>query len=166
MPRRLYRSETDVVLGGVCGGLAEYLEVDPTLVRLVFVLLVFAGGVGLVAYIVLWIIMPRQSRVGAPTPEVVRENVEQLRERARDLGEEVRGAFAGPEEGAPAAGPEGPPAIPTSRPGRGAWLIGGVLILLGVVFLLENFRFFSWLTFGRLWPLILVIIGIALLWRR
>ncbi len=56
--KRLYRSRTDVMLGGVCGGLAKYLNVDPTIIRLVFLLLLFLGGGGFWIYLVLWIIAP------------------------------------------------------------------------------------------------------------
>lgn len=56
--KRLYRSRTDVMLGGVCGGLAKYLNVDPAVIRLVFVLLLFLGGGGFWIYLVLWIITP------------------------------------------------------------------------------------------------------------
>lgn len=56
--KRLMRSVDDRVVAGVCGGIAEYLDTDPTLVRVVFALLaVFAGG-GLLAYIILWLVMP------------------------------------------------------------------------------------------------------------
>lgn len=56
--KRLYRSRTDRKLAGVCGGLAEYFNVDPTIVRAVFVLATLAGGPGAVAYGVLWLVMP------------------------------------------------------------------------------------------------------------
>jgi phage shock protein C len=56
--KRLFRSRTDVMLGGVCGGLAKYLNVDPTVIRLVFVLLLFIGGGGFWIYLVLWFITP------------------------------------------------------------------------------------------------------------
>ena len=62
--KRLYRSRTDLMLGGVCGGLAQYLNVDPTIIRLVFVLLLFLGGGGFWIYLVLWIITPVE-----PLPE-------------------------------------------------------------------------------------------------
>ncbi len=58
--KRLYRSRTERMLAGVCGGLGEYLDVDPTLIRLAAVLLAFAGGPGLIAYIVLWLIVPEE----------------------------------------------------------------------------------------------------------
>lgn len=58
MTKRLYRSKEQNVIGGVCGGLAEYFDVDVTLVRLVTVVLFFATGIGLLAYIIAWIIMP------------------------------------------------------------------------------------------------------------
>jgi phage shock protein C len=57
--KRLYRSGKDRMLGGVCGGLAEYLNVDPTLVRLAWVLFTLAFGSGLLAYIIAWLIIPR-----------------------------------------------------------------------------------------------------------
>lgn len=57
-PRRLYRSATDRKLGGVCAGIAEYFEVDPTIIRILFVLALFPGGLGLVAYLVAWILIP------------------------------------------------------------------------------------------------------------
>ncbi len=57
-PKKLRRSRSDRMVAGVCAGLAEYFNVDPVLVRLVFVLLALAGGPGVLLYIVLWIIMP------------------------------------------------------------------------------------------------------------
>ena len=58
-PKRLFRSGRDRVLGGVCGGLGEYFEVDPVLVRVAWVLFSVLYGAGLLAYIVAWIIVPR-----------------------------------------------------------------------------------------------------------
>lgn len=58
---RLYRDENDKILGGVCGGLASYLKVDPTIVRLVFALIAFGFGTGILIYILLWVILPSQA---------------------------------------------------------------------------------------------------------
>lgn len=62
---RLVRSENEKMLAGVCGGLAAYLGVDPVLVRLAFVILLLASGVGLAIYVILWIVMPSESRLDA-----------------------------------------------------------------------------------------------------
>ncbi len=56
--KRLYRSTKDRMLGGVCGGIADYFQVDPTLVRLAWILLTLAWGAGLILYIIAWIIVP------------------------------------------------------------------------------------------------------------
>jgi phage shock protein C len=56
----LYRSRTNRQLAGVCGGLAEYFNIDATLIRVLFVVLAVLGGSGLVIYLVLWIIVPRE----------------------------------------------------------------------------------------------------------
>ena len=63
-PRRLYRVTSDKRIAGVCSGLARYFEVDVTLVRLLVVAgTLFSGGLGLLAYIVAWIVMPRENQV-------------------------------------------------------------------------------------------------------
>jgi phage shock protein PspC (stress-responsive transcriptional regulator) len=58
--RRLYRSRTQRMIGGVCGGLGEYFDIDPTIVRLLFVVTALAGGPGLLAYIIMLIVVPSQ----------------------------------------------------------------------------------------------------------
>jgi phage shock protein C len=65
MEKKLYRSRTNSMIGGVCGGLGEYLNVDPSIMRLVAVLLIFADGIGLIAYIIAWIIIPRNPEIEA-----------------------------------------------------------------------------------------------------
>lgn len=57
-PKRLYRSRTDTMLGGVCAGLAKYFALDPTVVRLVFVLLFLLAGHGLLIYLIMWLVVP------------------------------------------------------------------------------------------------------------
>lgn len=59
-PKKLYRSSTNKMIFGVCGGVAEYINVDPTIVRLVWALLGISAGVGVVLYIIAAIIMPIQ----------------------------------------------------------------------------------------------------------
>lgn len=56
--KRLYRSSRDKMLGGVCSGLGEYFNVDPTLIRLGVVIAVFGAGAGLLAYLIAWVIIP------------------------------------------------------------------------------------------------------------
>ncbi len=63
MARRLYRKQTDKMLGGVCAGLGEYLDVDPTVIRLIFILAALLGGHGILLYLILWLIMPPESQI-------------------------------------------------------------------------------------------------------
>ena len=60
-PRRLYRSRSERMLGGVCGGLAEYFGIDPVIVRIIAVALVFAGGAGVLAYLAAWLLVPEET---------------------------------------------------------------------------------------------------------
>ena len=64
--KKLYRSMTDKKLCGVCGGLGEYFDVDPTLIRLLWVIFTFMGGAGLLAYIICAIIVPQQNQLPEP----------------------------------------------------------------------------------------------------
>lgn len=58
MAKKLYRSRTDAMLGGVCGGIAEYFNIDSTLVRLLWVVLFFSGGAGLLCYLIAYFVIP------------------------------------------------------------------------------------------------------------
>jgi phage shock protein C len=63
--RKLYRSRSNRMLAGVCGGLAQYFNTDPTLVRVLFVVLAVLGGSGLLIYLVLWVVVPEEPQGGA-----------------------------------------------------------------------------------------------------
>jgi phage shock protein C len=73
-PRKLYRSRTERMVAGVCGGLAEYFSVDTTVIRVLFLVLTLFGGSGLVVYVVMWILVPDASKAppttSAPPPPV------------------------------------------------------------------------------------------------
>jgi phage shock protein PspC (stress-responsive transcriptional regulator) len=71
---RLYRDENDKILGGVCSGLASYLRIDPTIVRLVFALITFGAGTGILLYILLWIILPSRPLVNTATTKRLYRN--------------------------------------------------------------------------------------------
>jgi phage shock protein C len=58
-PKRLYRSKEKMV-AGVCSGLADYFDIDPTIIRILFVVIAFAGGASLLAYLIMWIIVPEE----------------------------------------------------------------------------------------------------------
>lgn len=60
MMKKLYRARAERKLGGVCAGLANYFEIDPTLVRLAWILMTVIYGMGILAYIVCWVIMPEE----------------------------------------------------------------------------------------------------------
>lgn len=139
MTPRLMRSEKERLLSGVCGGLAIYLGVDPVLVRLAFLLLLPAGGIGLPLYLVLMIMMPSEVTVGRPQGEIIEKNLENLGETMNDSVERLR------------QHPNGPT------------ITAILLILLGAYFLAGNL---GWFSLSFFWPFILILLGIALIIRR
>ena len=81
MTERLYRSVREKMIGGVCGGLADYFSVDVTLVRLIVLVATFAGGIGFLAYLAAWVIIPVNPA----------EQGWQTEPQNRDMGEVVKG---------------------------------------------------------------------------
>ncbi|MDD1723546.1 MAG: PspC domain-containing protein [Methanospirillum sp.] len=57
-PKKLYRARKDKILGGVCGGFGHYMDIDPVLVRILFILLILVWGAGILIYLIAWIIIP------------------------------------------------------------------------------------------------------------
>ena len=62
--KRLYKSENNKVIAGVCGGLGEYLGIDPVVLRIIMVVLIFCHGAGLLIYLIAWICMPKRKAEG------------------------------------------------------------------------------------------------------
>jgi phage shock protein C len=154
VPSRLERSNTNRVIAGVCGGIAEYLAVDATLVRVVFVLMAFVGGIGLLAYIVLLILMPLPGR---PAPFISSPPASGM----ADTTTRVEGDAAMSSTVAPVD-----PAIRAAEADRRRMAVGYLLIGLGVVFLLSNAGVFRTVEWQFLWPLVLIGIGVLFLVQR
>ena len=83
--RQLTRSSDAPMISGVCAGLGRYFEIDATLVRVAFVLLVFLGGIGLIAYLVLALLMPAEGAEEANPGESARRGLQDLAEGVGDL---------------------------------------------------------------------------------
>jgi phage shock protein C len=157
MNRRLYRSRTDSVIGGVAGGVAEYLDIDPSIVRIVWaVLAIVTGGIFLVLYVVMWIVVPE----GTPPPPADASAMPAADGAATDAPESTDTQAASTWS---ATAPDGGYAAQEPRPrGSGTpMIIGLVLVLLGVWFLID--QYVPALDSELLWPIALVVIGAALL---
>jgi phage shock protein C len=130
-PRRLYRSQKNKVIAGVCGGYAEYFDVDPVIMRLLFVLLAFFGGSGFLIYLASMIVVPKRpfnqedSEAGTVQSSVV----------------SIR------------------------------FILGGVLVVLGVLFLMANLGLFAFmhawdLSWEFVFPILLILLGMAIIYYR
>jgi phage shock protein C len=145
MNRRLYRSRTDTVLGGVASGLADYLNADPALVRIAWAILVpLTGGAAFLAYIVGWIVIPEAPKdVGAPLAA------------ASTAGE---GSFAASSESE--SGSASPSASRLGGGNAGVW-VGLGLVAIGAYFLVREYLpDFSW---NLVWPIVIVGVGVLIL---
>jgi phage shock protein C len=157
MEKKLYRSRSDRMVWGVCGGLAKYFGIDPTIIRIIFVLLIFLNGIGILAYIILAIVVPLEESKSTTTSETVKENIEEMKTTATELGRELRTTFEKKEEKEEKEKSE----AGGHRPAR--YLLGAVLIIVGAVLLLANFDFFWWFRWGYLWPVIVIAIGLLII---
>lgn len=87
--KRLYRAEKNQMIAGVCAGLGEYLNLDPVIVRLIFVALGF-GGIGVLLYLVLWLIVPTESSVKKISEETIKQNAEEIKEKAEKFSQDMQ----------------------------------------------------------------------------
>jgi len=144
--RRLTRSSRERMWAGVAGGLAEYFDVDPTLMRLMWVVAtVITAGLFVAVYFVMWVIMPLDSaapadRRGGETPPPEDTPVGQRRDYWTGLDPYY-----------------------VRRKRRSA---GIVLIVLGLLFLSAQAGLFRWMHSGVVWAVVLIILGAALLLRQ
>jgi len=141
-----YRSSSNKVVAGVCGGLAEKLVIDPVIIRLVFVLLaVFAGG-GILAYIILWIVLPERPWTDAYTSKKIDTSSENDEEKQSWQAQDA---------------PYRETQVPDSHASKNQLIAGTILIALGGLFLVA--AFIPRINVYDLWPISLIVIGLFIL---
>lgn len=136
--KKFYRSRSDRVIFGVCGGLANYFRVDPTLVRVAFLLLTFLSGVGILIYIILAIIAPLEAGSSLKS-DSARIFARKINDQAYELAEEIK-----------------------TKKHLGKNFLGLSVLILGVL-LLARYYFGLLLNWNLLSPVLIVILGIYLI---
>jgi phage shock protein PspC (stress-responsive transcriptional regulator) len=155
MNRRLYRSRTDTVLGGVAGGVAEYLDADPSIVRIIWAILgIVTGGIFVVLYIVMWIVVPEAPASAAPAPGLAATGTGDEAGDAADTAADAAATGAG----ASVMAQEAPPRRRSS--GGGTLVFGLILVALGAYFLIREYV--PQIDTDLLWPIGLVALGVVL----
>jgi len=142
MEKKLYRDPYHKIIGGVCAGLAEYLDMDITVVRLLFAFAFFIMGVGLIPYIILWIVLPRKYYNPFITPSDPATVDYMIPPVTSNL-------------------PLG--TIPPKQRSNAGLVIGVVLIFLGGAYLMHEFDLIPDFHIHRLWPVFVIAIGIGLI---
>jgi phage shock protein C len=143
--KKLVRSKSNRIIAGVAGGIGEYFDVDPILVRLVFVLLTIFGGSGVLLYIIAWIVIP-----DADAPADVKERVEEIAKTVEDKAKQIADEFK-----------DSPVAKKNNRDDSPRVVGGLILVAIGALFLLQNI---IGIDAGRiLWPIIIIAIGLGLI---
>ena len=140
MKEGLYRSRRNRIFGGVAAGLGDYLKIDPILVRVLFVASTFLSGIGLLLYIILWIVVPEEN-LFATNPANNTQNADQTDEIKTD--DIFNGEY---------------------HPGKknnGNIVIGIIMIIVGLFFL--GVEIFSFLNFSDLFPILAIGVGGALI---
>jgi phage shock protein C len=142
--KRLFRNTGNEVIAGVAGGIADYFNVDVTIVRILFVLAAIFGGWGLIIYIIFWIAVPR-----APYEQKEQSYSTEAEQPYEDVSYESTTDFSAKEK------------AEMERKKRGSLIGGLVLIVIGSFFIVE--RYIPRFDFNTFWPFILVVVGFIIL---
>jgi len=136
--RGLYRSSNQAVIGGVAAGIAEHLKTDPTLIRIVFAIVAFLGGGGVLVYVILWIALPthKTSHFEIPKGPIMGDSSKTVDSNDPDFKK-------------------------VATPNNGGLIAGLIMISLGLIFLAD--RFLPRIHFHDLWPILLLVVGIVLI---
>jgi len=134
------RSRQNRIFGGVASGLANYLSIDAIIVRILFVVSVFFSGIGILLYLIMWIVIPEEKFIDFNFTNMNTENKSE-----EPNNEDIN--FT----------------IPTKNNKNGQVVLGIILVLIGLFFL--GVEVFSFLNFEDLFPILIVGLGIYLVWN-
>lgn len=143
--KKLNRPKTGRLLGGVCVGLADFLDFDPSIIRLIFVIVTLLGGSGVLIYLILWLIIPSEGKPSEISQESLRRGADEMRAKAQSFADEAK---------------------IYSKKTNSRQTVGIILIILGAFFLLQNFTLFRFDFLFKFWPLLLIVLAIYLIGKN
>ena len=146
--RKIFRSIDDYLLAGVCGGLGKYFKIDSSLVRIIFVLLALSGGSGVLIYLILWLVVPKEKGIEKEInrEEKIKEFAEEVKDKAKSMAKEIK--------------------LDTKveKTGKKINILGIALILVGIVAVWNQILPIK-IEWNFFWPGLLILVGILFLFK-
>ena len=148
--KRLYRSHKDKIIAGICGGLGDYFDVDPVIARASFIVLTFVNGVGLLLYVILWIVVSLEhgDRLSENKNMVHTHGTVNSKPKSVHLNFSTSASLASKER----------------RTGK--MVVAFLAILIGVVALFSNLFSVNLFKFEIMWPLFLIFVGLYFIFKK
>lgn len=143
--KRLTRSTNNKIIAGVCGGLGDYFNVDPMIVRILFVALTIWGGSGVLLYIILWLVVPEAGQEALPTQQRMDQVGHDMQTKVQDAAKNIQGRQSAKSL---------------------TVIIGAILVVLGLSSIIQIYvpwPLFRWEIF---WPIIIIALGLSLIIKR
>lgn len=146
--KKIYRDKDDYIVAGVCSGIAEYFEIDSTLIRVIFILLTIGGGSGVLIYLILWLIIPKEGgkEMKVDREKNVKEFTDDVSEKAQSIAKEIKRE------------------VKSEKRGSGS-LLGLILVILGMVILAKKLLPMD-IDWEYVWTGILIFLGFYLMVRK
>lgn len=142
--KKLYRIEKKKMIFGICAGLAEYMEMEPVLVRVIFLILFFAGGSGFLVYLILALVVPKKNQRKMEIDEKIKNLAFEIRDRAKIFGKEI--------------------VKERKKKSNGRILVGGFIIIFGLSIIAKKLIPGWWEE--MFWPTILIVMGMYLIFKK
>jgi phage shock protein PspC (stress-responsive transcriptional regulator) len=146
--RKIFRSIDDYMLAGVCGGLAKYFKIDSSLIRIIFILLALSGGSGILIYLILWLVVPKEEGVEKEVDreEKIKEFANEIKGKAKSMAKEIKMDTK------------------IEKVGKKFNILGIILIMVGIVAIWNQISPIT-IQWNYFWPGMLILIGILVLFK-
>lgn len=148
--KRLVRTSKNKMLGGVAAGIGNYFDLDPNIIRFLFIVLTVFGGSGVLMYLLLWLLLPSDTSETSGGRDTMRENIGQMKETVQGFAEDIKKEVT-------------PEKTETEQKPKSQGYLGVILVVLGIGFLLINLGLLDMYIIRRFWPVLLVFLGVSLL---
>lgn len=153
--KKLFRSIDDYMLAGVAGGLAKYFNIDSSLVRIIFVLLTLSGGTGMLIYLILWLVIPKEDGLErmVDREEKMEEFATEVKDKAKSMAKEINIDMKVKKM-----------KEQIKKPNKRINILGVAMVLVGVVTIWNQISPFA-IDWNFFWPGLLILTGILILFK-